>query len=438
MRLQQLTFFGFAALTFACAGGQTGDLSGGKDDNGSETGGDSCEQHKQKLDSFDEMTDLGSPEQVMAFAEQSFDAPLTWKAPRAGQPWEVGPESGMSSIHLEVTRGESAYYVTYTPKENTSGIEIGVSCPPPQIGVDAHVELSTEGGALAESFDTMLLAPSTELAMLSMPIDFDELSGSLAVTYSDPNVELVQVGLNVTLLAEGMTGSIAGIEQTNHGDAVSAGAAAIAVWPDSPACVEQYGDNSGIGVAPDQNALGITGDAAGELLAGTTPASVSWRDGTQTELTLTVAVEGDGCLKVSNNYGLDDGQNGMASYPARFTLHSEDARLDGEYLGRLFTRPSGDGNAVSGEAHLELMADQVAQSGFAMSEVPTGVERLAVTLTVSIEDGITQATVLLNGLTDPPCLTEPAEPMPQPGGGASAPGCEGTHITPIESTSWGD
>jgi hypothetical protein len=446
MRLHQFTFFAFSALALGCAGGQTGDLSGGHDTGGEQAnGGGNCEMHKQKLESFDEMTALGTPEQVLEFAEKTFEAPLTWAAPAPNQTWQVGPESGTSSIHLEVTRGESAYYVTYTPKQNDSGAEIasvGVLCPEPQIGVDVHVELSTEGGALNESFDTLLLAGSTRVATISRPIDFDELSGSLAVTYSDPEVELVQVGLNVTLMPEGMTGSIGGIEQRTQGDAVSASAGragAIAVWPDSAACDDQDGDGSGLGVLPDQNALGITGNAAGELLSGTTPVAVTWRDGTETELTLAVEIAGEGCLKISNNYGLDGGENGMATYPATFTLTSEDGRLDGIYSGKLFTYPNGDGSDINAEAFLELPAAQIAESGFPMAEAPSGAHRVAVRLQVLMENGaLTEASVALNGLTDPPCVTTPPEPMATPGGGMGSPGCEGTHVTPIESASWND
>jgi hypothetical protein len=445
MRLHQLTFFAFSALALGCAGGQTGDLSGNKDDGGeTANGGDRCEMHKQKLAGFDEMTELGTPEQVLEFAEKSFDAPLTWAAPRANQPWSVGPESGTSSIHLEVTRGESAYYVTYTQKPNESGEEIGLAgvlCPEPQIGIDVHVELSTEGGALNESFDTLLLAGSTRVAALSVPIDFDELSGDLEVSYSDPQVELVQVGLNATLMPEGMTGSLGGIEQRTTKDAVSAspGAGVIAVWPDSPACDEQYGSGVGLGVAPDQNAFGITGNAAGELLSGTTPVTVAWRDGTETELTLGVEVAGDGCLKIQNNYGLEGGSNGLATYPATFTLTSEDGRLEGSYTGKLITYPNGEGNDVSAEAYLELPAAQIAESGFPMAEAPSGAHRVRVQLQLLLENGgITQASVLLNGLTDPDCVTNPPQPMATPGGGIGVAGCQGTQVTPIESASWGE
>src|SRR6187402_1711131 len=119
MRLHQLTFFAFGALALGCAGGQTGDLSG-ENDGGGETvnGGGNCDMHKRKLGSFDEATELGTPEQVLAFAEKTFDAPLTWATPRQNQSWQIGPESGTSSLHLELTRGESAYYVTYTPKQD--------------------------------------------------------------------------------------------------------------------------------------------------------------------------------------------------------------------------------------------------------------------------------------------------------------------------------
>jgi hypothetical protein len=134
MRLQLFTYFGFAALTLgltsACEGGQTGDLSGEHPDNGTETGANGCEEHKQKLAGFDTMTDSGTADEVMAYAEKSFDAPITWKEPREGQSWTAGPESGAGTLHIDITRGENAYALTYTAKANDSGIEIGISCPP--------------------------------------------------------------------------------------------------------------------------------------------------------------------------------------------------------------------------------------------------------------------------------------------------------------------
>jgi len=434
MRRHLLSYIGLGVLALGCAdtGGQSGDLSGNND--GGETAGGYCDEHKQKLGGFDETTDAGTAEQILAFAERSFEAPLSWKTAQSGA-WELSA-TGADTIHLDVTRGESAYYVTYTPKD-TGGAEIAIGCPQPALGIDVHVELTTESGALAESYDTMLLATSSELATLYVPIKLEELGGTLAVSYSNPNTELVQASLSATLMAEGMTGSLAAIEQTMLGDAISAGAGGVlAVWPDSPACAQPYGPSSGLGVTADQNALGITGDAAATLVSETTPAAVTWVDGTETELTLTATIEGDGCLRAAMYSGLDDGAAGSVTYPARFQVSSADGRLDGEYLGTLVTSPNGDAHTISAESTLVLDPNQVAQSGFTAAEVPEGVDRIAAALSVTIEDGQVSGWVRLNALTDPPCLTEPPMPMETPGGGMSSPGCEGTHVEQLELGAW--
>jgi hypothetical protein len=433
MRPHLLTYFSFATLALGCAGGQSGDLSGNND--GGETAGGNCEEHRQKLGGFDEPTEAGTAEEILAFAERSFEAPLNWKTAQSGA-WELSA-TGMDTLHVDVTRGANAYYVTYTPKQSDSGIEIGIVCPQTALGIDVHVEVSSDSGALAESYDTMLYASSRELATFNVPVKLDELGGSLEVSYPNPQTELVQVSLNATLMAEGMTGSLGGLEQTNHGDAVSAGfGGVLAVWPDSPACAQQYGASSGLGVTPDQNALGISGDAAATMVADTTPASVTWMDGTETQLTLSATIEGDGCLRPAMYAGLDDGASGSVTYPARFVVSSSDGRLDAEYLGKLTTMPNGDQSTISAEATLELLPDQVAQSGFSSVEVPDGVHRLAAALSVTIEDGQVSGWVRLNALTDPPCLTDPPEPMETPGGGMSVPGCEGTHVTQLEQAAW--
>ncbi len=432
MRRHLAQCFGFAALALGCAGGQSGDLSGNND--GGETAGGYCDEHKQKLGGFDETTDAGTAEQILAFAERSFEAPLTWKTAQSGA-WQLSA-TGSDTLHIDVTRGDSAYYVTYSPRD-MGGAEIAISCPQPALGIDVHVEVTSDSGALAESYDTMLLATSSELATLYVPIKLEELGGTLAVSYSNPNTELVQASLSATLMAEGMTGSLGAIEQTTLGGGVSAGAGGVlAVWPDSPACAQEYGPSTGLGVAPDQNALGITGDAAATLVSETTPAAVTWLDGTETELTLTATIQGDGCLRAAMYSGLDDGAAGSVTYPVRFQVSSADGRLEGEYLGTLVTSPNGEQHAISAESTLELAPEQVDQSGFTSVEVPEGVDRIAAALSVTIEDGQVSGWVRLNALTDPPCLTDPPEPMETPGGGMSSPGCEGTHVEQLEIGAW--
>src|SRR4051812_6595047 len=100
-----------AALLPGCEGGQSGDLSGNSDggtSNIGETGG-GCDEHKKKLAGLDTQTENGSGEDVLAFAEKSFDAPIAWQTAGEGQTWKLAPETGEGQLHLQVTRGAAAY-----------------------------------------------------------------------------------------------------------------------------------------------------------------------------------------------------------------------------------------------------------------------------------------------------------------------------------------
>jgi hypothetical protein len=434
--------FALAVLAFGCSGGQTGDLSGSNDDDGGgETvGSNGCEERRVELGSLDEMTDYGSAEQILAFAEQSFDAPLTWKEPRQGASWTAGPESGESAIHIEVTRGQKAYLLSYEAKQSAQeGPAIGVLCPPPQLGVEAHVTVTTEGGALAEEVDTLLRSQGPELATFGVRLDLAKLGGDLAVSFSNPKAKLVQLSLEATLTAAGTTGHLAGIEQIDAGGVSSAGQALLAVWPDAPACSVggAYQDSSGIGVAVDAPALGISGLAAAELLSSMTPVGIAWLDGASTQLELTTTLLGDGCLRASNS-SIPGESGGTVTYAASFKLKSDDGRLQGEYTGTLVSYPEGDAHGVTAEAFRELSLAQVSESGFVDAQVPTGAERLVVAFNARRVGVVESGSVVLNGISDPPCVTEPQQPQPEPGGGMSSPGCSGSMVTHIESAAWGE
>jgi hypothetical protein len=440
MRLHQLPLIGYSVLSLACSGGQTGDLSGSNDDGGGTEVGNvgGCEERRQELDSLEEMTEYGSAEQVLAFAEKSFEAPLTWREPGASASWSVGPETGESSIQIDVARGEKAYLLSYEAKENENGLAVGVLCPPPQLGVEARVTVSTEGGALSETFDTVLRSQGGRLATFSVPLDLTKLSGDLAVSYSKPGAKLVQVGLDATLMPEGTTGSLSGIEQIEHGDAVSAGGAVLAVWPDAPACAIGDGarDGSGLAVAAEESALGITGEAAAALISSMTPVAVEWLDGTSTELTVTTTLQGDGCLRASFASGLPmEHAGGSVTYPALFKVESADGRVNGEYAGTLVSFPEGDGHGVTAQSLTQLTPQQVAESGFSSVEVPSGVDYLVVGFDARRTGTLETGSIYLNGMSSPQCPTEP-EPEPAPGMGGSLPGCPGAMRTVIETAGW--
>jgi hypothetical protein len=446
-RISQLKGFGLGALALGlvagCEGGQTGDLSGSNDGSGTEANSGGCDEHKQKLASFDEPTDAGSANQLLAIAEGQFDAPLTWKAPSTGQAWSVGPESGQGQVHVEVTRGQSAYLLTYSPHEQSGSgpaIDIGVICPPTQLGVEAHVEVTTDGGALNESYDTLLRSATAGVAQLSVPFDPTKVSGELSVASSNPQAKLVQLRLGATLTAEGMTGSLAGIEQTTFGtgpdSAVSGSGAVLAVWPDSEACRGFFQDGGGLGIGIEDEALGATGEATLAALAPTSPQSITWKNGDQTTLSIGIEASGDGCFRVRDDLPLELGGGPSASYPVIISLKSADGRLDGAYPGKVIATGVGAARSVVAEAALTLAVDEADQSGFSPVDVPSSADSLILRVEATLEAGVATGSVRLVALTDPDC---PSQPAPSSGGsspGSGAQGCPGQTQTPIESASW--
>jgi len=437
MRLHHFTHFGFVALvlTAACEGGQTGDLSGEHPGTGTETDGGGCEEHKQQLADFDTMTDSGTAEQVLAYAEKSFEAPISWKEAPAGQAWTAGPESGTGALHIDVARGEKAYALTYTAKASDSGIEIGSLCPPPQLGVEVHVNVTTDGGALAESYDTLLRTSAPGVATMSVPLDLTKLGGSLTVSSSMASAKLVQMSLDATFMAEGTSGRISGIQQIDSGGASSASQAVLAVWPDSAACQQLFQDGAGLGVPVEQTALGVSGTDTLASVALAEPRSITWMDGARSTLTVEIEATGDGCFRVSS-LPVEAGGGAGVTYPVMIKAHSADGRLDGSYAGQVVVSGSGSARTVTAAAYLDVSVDDVAASGFADVSVPSGSDGLRLRLESIFRQGSVSGTVQLFSVENPPCLTEPVTPMATPGGGMSVPGCSGQAQTRLEGASW--
>jgi hypothetical protein len=442
MRLHHFSSLGFAAfmlvLVPACAGGQSGDLSGEHDDNGTETGSSGCEEHKEKLAGFDTETDFGTAEQVMAYAEKAFEAPISWKEAPEGQAWSAGPESGVGALHVDVSRGDSAYLLTYTAKPNESGIEIGTICPPPQLGVEVHVSVTTDGGALAESYDTLLRTNAPGVASISVPFDVTKLDGSFAVSTSMPGAKLVQLSLDATFMEAGMSGSISGIQQVDTGGAngaSSASGAVLAVWPESAACAALFRDGGGLGMPLDSPALGVTGAETLASVSVPEPATFSWLDGTQSKLTVVLESTGDGCFRVLD-IPVEIGGGAGVTYPVAIGVRSDDGRLDGEYMGQVVVTGSGSDRQVIASAYLDLGADQVGDSGFADVAVPDGSDALRLRFESQLVDGVASGKVELFAVAQPPCVTDPQPPMSTPGGGMSTPGCQGESLTKLEAASW--
>jgi hypothetical protein len=434
MRLRQLARFGFLVLVpglaAACAGGQTGDLSG--EHNTGDSGG--CDEQRKELPTFDTQTDAGSAAELLAYAEQTFDVPITWQSAPQGQSWSAGPESGKGRVHVAVSRGKHAYQLTYTQKPSSSGLDVAAICPPPALAVEAHVDVTTDGGALAESFDTLLRSTVKGVAMFGAPLDLSNLGGSLAVSIPNKNEKLVQLGIEATLTSAGSTGSISGMDQIESGGAVGAGKAVLAVWPADAACASLDPAGEGLGLAMDDEVLGESGaqtlaDFAEEGV------DVAWLDQSTTKLKVGFESLGDGCFRVRSDVPVEIGGGPTATYPVRFVFSSEDGKLDGKYDGQIIVS-GGSHRRVEASAYRELAVSDVDQSGFSGVSVPAGTDALRINVQLQKGEQGGTGTVQLLGVTKPPCLTEPVKPMPTPGGGSAVPACAGESVTPLESASW--
>jgi hypothetical protein len=434
--------FGFGALALGFAagcsnsGGQTGDLSGQNGGGGptvGEYGG--CEEHKEPLSDFDEETEAGTAEALLAYAEKTFDAPISWKTAVEPQAWTVGPETGEGKLHLTVTRGEKAYRLTYSERQSDNGLETGgiSSCPPPSLGVDAHVDVTTDGGALAESFDALLRTHDAGVATLSVPLDLSKLGGSLKATSSSANAKLVQTMLEAVLTATGSTGSLGAMEQTTVGDVAGASRALIAVWPGSAACADAK-DGVGLEVSLDDEVLGTNGTETLASVVLAAPAQITWMDDSKAKLAVTIESAGNGCFSVKDEWPIAWDSGPGVSYPVQIKLKSDDGRVDGQYEGHAVVSGSGNDRRVEVAADVEVDAAHLADSGFSGVSVPPGSERVRVSIQVNRHGATASGSVDLFASASSPCIAEP--PMSTPGGGASAPGCAGESTTRLENASW--
>jgi hypothetical protein len=434
--------FGFGALALGFAagcgnsGGQTGDLSGQNGGGGpavGEYGG--CEEHQEPLKDFDEQTEAGTAEALLAYAEKTFDAPISWKTAVEPQAWSVGPETGEGKLHLTVTRGDKAYRLTYSERKSNNGLETGgiSSCPPPSLGVDAHVDITTDGGALAESFDVLLRTHEDGVATLSVPLDLNELGGSLKATSANANAKLVQASIEAVLTAAGSTGSLAAMEQTTSGAVAGASRALIAVWPDSAACAAAK-DGVGLEVSLDDEMLGTNGTETLASVVLPTPAEITWMDDSKTKLSVTIESAGKGCFSVKDEGPIAVDSGPGVSYPVLITLKSDDGRVDGQYEGHAVVSGSGSDRRVQVSADVEVDAAHFADSGFSGVSVPPGSERVRVSVKVNRHGTTASGSVDLFASASSPCTAEP--PMSTPGGGSSAPGCAGESMTRLENASW--
>lgn len=439
MRLHRLSCFGFTALVLglapACNGGQTGDLSGNNDGDGLEGSANGCVEHKEELADFDEETDAGSAEELLSYAERTFDAPIVWKQSTDRQSWSLSPESGEGSLHIAVTRGAKAYRLTYTQREDESHQELSARiCPPSRLGVEASVSVTTDGGALAESFDTLLRSDTAGVATLSVPLDLAKISGELSASSSDADAKLVQVALEAVLTSAGTTGSIAGMEEVTHGtgpDGVSsASPAELAVWPGGAACEAASPQGDGLDVALVDEVLGATGEASVGEVTPAAPVTITWLGGEATKLSVSIESSGAGCFRVSDSPVPQDA-GPLVTYPVTIGLESDDGRLSGGYAGTVEVRGTGEDRRVTAAVNISVAVAELDSLGFSSVSVPNGTETVMLQLETRAAPGSRSGSVTLFAMSASPCAAESSSS----GSNGAAP-CAGSMITRVETASW--
>jgi hypothetical protein len=199
LRLRQLT--SLVLLTAfvnasGCAGGQTG----------GESVPGVCIEQRTPLD-LAQASPLGfSAAEVLSFAEGEHVTTIVW------QPIDVpyGPESGASQLTLAV---ESLGRARYVDRDESK-------CCFAAVQVDVRVTLSTSGGALGESFVTVLEAYGPNAASLQANIT-PPLGGSLSFDQQALGSEsFIRLELNAHFEAAKFSGGLrAGFETRSRPDA---------------------------------------------------------------------------------------------------------------------------------------------------------------------------------------------------------------------------
>ncbi len=420
-----------AALGAAgCAGGQTGGEFGAENGTGGGTaleGGSSCEEDTTELE-LDEVSPLGfSAEDVLALAEGTHEATLTW-APDEASMATTTLESGTTAVTLVVEAAGPASFVDAEPPSSggTVGmIALGRVCPD-RVDVPVTVTLTTADGALDETLEGTLSATDAGSATLLVPIELDELEGTLSFEVVSPEGGVpIQTRLEV-VFGEGIfAGRLSGtIEQRTDRVATAAGAT-YAEWG-YDAC-----EQGAFPVDPGSPEA-ITSAALLEVVNGASPLAVTWGDGTETTLSLAAVADGPTvCWRpASEELGYPEDAYLVS---AEVTMTSADGRLDA-VQGVTLEAAAANG-APTAITLRSAGAQPVEPEEFEDSYGLTGVELGDATdayLTLDLDFQIEGDTVVAEG-----ALTvfgiPPTDCVNTPNSTCGSPGSQPIEVMPIES-----
>lgn len=411
------------SLLAGCSNGQIGGEVKEPDDGGLSggEGGDGCESAETIPLAFDEMSTLGfSAEQLAANIAGSHETTLAWGVEEGYVTVELTPEAGEGMITVVVRVDEkSARFVDLEPASSGEdrGTLIGdmASSCSDVVLVDAQIEVTTDNGALNETFEVTLSAATPNYVSTRIELEPGSLDGSFDVEVSGPAAKAEQTALQLAFTPGTVSGRISGLITTNDGQAASAGGVTYGHFPL---------DNCETGALVGQDTAFAT--KIFEAFDGLTELSLAWPGEEPTNLDLGLS-PGRLCFEPSV-YGSAD--RVVVQLPT--TATSADGRIDGTWQLEGAASLAVDGTVQ--EAHIFRNGSHVQTFEPAAFEVGTGISGFSFDpeskASFSFEvgqdqDGHVQGDLTILEIVPADCATEPVE---SPDGGMSAPGCAGDDV----------
>jgi hypothetical protein len=442
--MQRCVWLMFSATVLsACAGTSTGNPFDPNEANRSrEIAHDPCETPRTTQLALDADSLLGiSAVELLALANTPPAGVLAWA--ESNDQLRVGPESGTSALSITVSAAsDHARLIEFqgASGNNESGDgTLGSANCPRRLELDVQVHIETAGGALNETFETVLEATSPRVAMVpNAKIPATQLQGSLTVerpgsqwtgvVFSMRFTELGSAGWIDLTSSEPASPDSKGATEGEITDGFTVGGA-IAHWPVD--CVRV----KGLPTTLDRRIQGMNALDAIELI-NAARLQLQLPGAPRTELQATFSADADLACAVDL---------GPPSDPLRLfvqgKLHvqSGDGQIDGDWSVGLSAQPSSDGTLglvkVAYDPIFNLPAELVDADKFEASHGWHGVDlmgakRVGIEIEISRSPGSpARGEVTLYTATEMDCSSafRAAQSDPKAGGF----GCASVSLTPL-------
>jgi hypothetical protein len=427
------------ALSACVDGTSTGNptLDPPRDNGTSAELGGQCEAESSEVLGESDVTSLGfSAADVLAFVAGEHSAELTWNT----QDFVYGPEQGTGTLHVDVTPRGPAQLVHYVPKQSGSGIALEFAEPcGDALDLDLSVHVHSDGGALDERFDTTVSVTSQRLARIAKTWKPSELAGSFAVgSAPSPGFTLAQLDLALDLTPYALAGTLRTTFEMRGSDGVSAAASGrLPLASFGPPSCEA-------GRSPVPMEAAVAGFSALDVVAAfdaAPPTAVRIDGGAASPVTFAPLSVGEwACAQLASSYFDPSSPLGTLALYATLAARSDDGRLHASWPVVVLARPADDGAleqiSVSFDfARLPGSGDVAARYGVTLAEGVTAPEDAAASLDLSLLTGEPLYGRLdVHGWARPNCSSEP---MVDPSGGVSSPGCPGAEPIPLLDAEFG-